>query len=134
MNQFPECINFVRVYVDINDWSSDSVYYVKDASVYSRLSKLDDLMDKGKASYNFSTENFFYNLDKLCEQYPDSYFPLSVGALLFRTLFDPEMPRLHFAEKAVIKVFQNHGYEFKQEPYYGTIKRIGIGDRILKDI
>lgn len=138
MSQFPSFITFVRVYVDINDYYSESVNYLKDASVYSRLSKIEDFIKKGRASFNFSTDDFFDNLNKLCDKYPDIYFPLSVEALSSKnrpyTLFDPEVPRVHSVEEAVIKIFQDHGYEFKQEHFYGTIKRIGIGDRQLKDI
>lgn len=138
MSQFPSFITFVRVYVDINDYASESVNYLKDASVYSRLSKIEYFINKGKASFNFSTDDFFNNLNKLCDKYPDSYFPLSVEALSIKNrpyaLFDPEVPRVPVVEEAVIKIFQDHGYEFKREHFYGTIKRIGIGDRQLKDI
>ena len=44
------------------------------------------------------------------------------------------MPKVPSVEEAVIETFRDHGYEFKREPYYGTIKRIDIGDRKLKDI
>lgn len=138
MSQFPSFITFVRVYVDINDYASESVNYLKDASVYSRLSKIEYFINKGKASFNFSTDDFFNNLNKLCDKYPDIYFPLSVEALSIKNrpyaLFDPEVPRVPVVEEAVIKIFQDHGYEFKREHFYGTIKRIGIGDRKLKDI
>ena len=138
MSQFPSCISFVRVYVDINDYYSESVNYLKDASVYSRLSKIKDFMNKGKSSFNFSTDNFFDSLGKLCDRHLDIYFPLFVEAISSTnrpyTLFDVDVPCVPSVEEDVIKTFQDHGYEFKKEFFYGTIKRIGIGDRQLKDI